>query len=132
MFPTLIPAILSLVSTAVSRIWPDKTEEEKLKLQAQLQELLVQSDLAKQQLVVDAAEAGNPNSLPWRSFVGMSCAFAFTWAYVIQPILVFVGAAVGHQISVPRIDFADMMPVLMAMLGMGGWHMYDKYAGRNS
>lgn len=122
---------IDLITSIISRVWPDKSEEEKAKLALALAEDNNLTALLSKQLDVDDTEASSPNLFVagWRPFVGWICACSFAWQFVILPILLFIGNAVGHPIPVPAFDFNSMTTVLMGMLGMGGLRTYEKLKG---
>jgi hypothetical protein len=123
-----ISAGISLITSIISRVWPDKTEQEKEQLAAAMQADANFTALLTGQLAVNAAEAANESVFiaGWRPAVGWVCASAFAWQFVALPILLFVGSALGHQIILPVFDFGTMSSVLMGMLGLGAMRSFDK------
>lgn len=126
-----ITAGIDLITSIVSRVWPDKTDQEKAQLAAALQADNNLTQLLSKQADIDAAEAGSSNLFVsgWRPFVGWVCASAFAWQFVCVPILLFIGSAVGHPIDMPKFDMSTMTTVLMGMLGLGGMRTLEKYHG---
>lgn len=125
-------------SGIINKIFPDKTQADAAKaalaqaqLNGQLQEELAIWDNAKQQAVVNAAEAANTNVFVsgWRPAVGWTCSAAFGWSFVGQPIGQFIMAAVGHPVTLPALDISEMMPVLLGLLGLGAMRTYEKVQG---
>src|ERR1051326_1428854 len=116
-----ITAGIDLITSIVSRVWPDKTEAEKARLALALQQDENLTKLLVGQMQVNANEASSDNLFVagWRPCVGWVCALAFTWQFVILPILLFIGSALGHPVPVPNFDFTTMLTVLMGMLGLG-------------
>lgn len=130
--------IFTFASSVIDKIFPDKTQADAAKaalVQAQLQGQLAEAqaawDNAKQQAVVDAAEAANTSTFVagWRPFIGWVCGTAFAWVYVGQPIGVFLAALAGKALTLPALDLNSMMPVLLGMLGLGAMRSYDKAQG---
>lgn len=134
-----ITSIISLVTAAVSRIWPDKTEAGKIQaeliqqqLSAELQIDLANLDLNKQQIQVDKEEANNPNRkwISWREMIGYACAFAVIWTYLLQPVLLFLLLTFNHPITnLPQLDMGQLMFLLCSMLGIGGMKSFEKVKG---
>lgn len=125
-------------SKVIDKIFPDKTQADAAKaalaqaqLQGQLQDAAAAWDNAKQQAVVDAAEATNTSTFVsgWRPFVGWVCGSAFAWTYLGQPVGLFLAACVGKTLTLPALDISSMMPVLLGMLGLGALRSYDKQQG---
>lgn len=138
---TGIGAVADLAKNIIGHFWPDKTEQEKAQLQLTLQELVENSALLKGQMDVNAAEAnaaaGKLGSVGaffvagWRPAVGWSCASAFAWSYVLEPMIVAVAGMFGQHIGLPHLDLSGMMPVLLGMLGLGGMRTVEKVKGLN-
>ncbi len=132
-----ISAGIELVSSIISRVWPDASEENKAKLVLALQQDENFTKLMSSQIAVNATEAANPNMFVsgWRPFIGWICGLAMAWVYMIEPIIVFIGAATGHPVTnLPTLNSTDMITVLLGLLGMGGLRTFEKVQGvaRNS
>lgn len=123
-----ITAGIDLITSVIGRLWPDKSEDEKAQLALALAENEGIVKLMSGQLNVDAAEASNESLFVsgWRPCVGWVCALAFSWQFILLPILLFIGEATGHHIPVPQFDFSTMSTVLMGMLGLGSLRTYEK------
>ena len=66
----------------------------------------------------------------WRPLIGMSCAIAILWEFVIKQFLVFVLAVFSIQtMPLPSLDMGVLMPLVMAMLGFGGLRSFEKIRG---
>ena len=129
-----ITAALSLGSTLIDRLVPDKTQAAAAK--ASLVEMQVKGELDQitGQLTVDQAEAGSKSTFVagWRPFVGWACGFAFAYVYILQPFMQFtlVACKVNFDINkLPVIDIVNMLPVLLGMLGLGVMRSVDKANG---
>ncbi len=128
----LADSIVTLVNSIVTRIWPDKTEQQKNELAVQLQEAIMQSDLAKSQMEINKVEAGSASIFVsgWRPFIGWVCGTAFAWTFVGEPILVFLLVSSGHPIPhMPQLDSSQLMTVLFGLLGLGGMRTYERVKG---
>lgn len=119
-----ISAGLDLANTVVKTIWPDKSEQERAQLAAAVQLVQGQIDINK----VEAASA-SPFVAGWRPFIGWTCGAAFSYKFVLAPVAALVLTAVGHPITLPVLEFGEMMPVLFAMLGLGAYRSYEKVKG---
>ena len=114
--------VADLAKTAINKIWPDKSEQEREQLQAAL--LVVQG-----QLQVNAAEAGSSSVFVagWRPFIGWVCGAACAWNWIGLPIVkAFLPLAAGISLTVAPADLSEMLPVLMGMLGLGGLRTFEK------
>ena len=129
MIPLIAEGIISVVTNVISRLLPETPQDKLAELQVALNKELADNELLKGQLDIDQAEAGSSSLFVagWRPMVGWVCASAFAWAYLVEPVIVFVGASIGHPVSnLPTLNTADMMTVLFGLLGMGGLRTYEK------
>lgn len=124
----IFDGIAGLANTIISRIWPDKTEQEKEAFALEFQRELAESESIKGQLAINQAEAANPNLFVagWRPAVGWICAASFCWQFVVLPILLFIANCTGHVIPVPVFDTTTMIGMLAGMLGFGTLRTIEK------
>lgn len=129
-----LTAAISLGSTLIDRLIPDKSAAAAAKSQLIEMQTKGELDQIAGQLTVDQAEAASKSTFVagWRPFVGWACGAAFCYVYIFQPMVQFalVAFKVNFDISkMPALDIADMMPVLLGMLGLGAMRSYDKANG---
>jgi hypothetical protein len=119
---------IDLITSIISRVWPDKTEQEKAELQVALQEDTNLTAILTHQADIDANEAQSDNLFisGWRPSIGWVCSLSFAWQFVIQPILLFIASATNHPITLPTFDLSTMSTVLFGMLGLSGMRTYEK------
>ena len=108
------------------------SEDERMAAKLKVLELEKSGELA--QIAVNAQEAQHDSIFVagWRPFIGWVCGLAFTWAFLLYPILSFLVVAFGLPADltlVPELDLASMMPVLMGMLGLGAMRSWEKREG---
>ncbi len=119
-----VTAGIDLVTAAVTRIWPDKSEAERQKFAAAI--MAVQG-----QLDVNKAEAANPSMLTsgWRPAIGWVCAAALACQYIGRPMLQWGGIVLGHPLpELPGID-DNLWELMLGMLGLGGLRTFEKVKG---
>ena len=130
MIQALLPSILPTVTNVIGRFLPEDKEKRaaaEREIEKQLATHLAQIDIA--QFEINKQEAAHRNIFVagWRPFIGWSCGFAMCYAYIIQPITVFILAQTGNLVDLPTLDLSEMMPVLLGMLGLGGLRSFEKY-----
>lgn len=137
MLPALIPFIGPVLDKLVGLI-PNQQAREKARLDAELElakldqktlETLLAVDSKQIEVNIEEAKSSNLFVSGWRPSLGWVCASAFTWTYVLQPIVVFTLQATGHPVDLPKIEFGEMSAILMGMLGLGGMRTFEKMKG---
>lgn len=121
---TGLGSVAGLVNTAINKIWPDKSEEEKQQLAAAV--MVVQG-----QLDINKVEAANPSVFVsgWRPFIGWVCGTACAWNWIGLPIAKVILVTSGHPLDLAPANLTEMMPVLLGMLGLGGLRTLEKING---
>lgn len=119
-----LTAGLELAKSVVQTIYPDKTETEKAQLAAAL-------SLVQGQIDINRTEAASPNVFTsgWRPFIGWVCGSACAWNWIGLPIAKFACAYVDHPLAIGPANLAEMWPLLMGMLGLGGLRTFEKVKG---
>lgn len=116
------------------RLIPDKTERAKAAEQFELQVLGALTGLVAGQLEVNKQEAKHSSVFVagWRPFIGWVCGFGVAMHYIILPLVVWVAFLFEYDIgSAPKLDTADLIGLLLGMLGLGGMRSYEKRLGVN-
>lgn len=133
-----ISAVLDIGGKLIDRLWPDATQRdaarlELLKMQqtGELAQLAAETELAKGQIEVNQAEAGSSSLFVagWRPWIGWVCGVAFSYHFVVQPLLAFIMAATGHPVTLPTFNMDALYTVLLGMLGLGGMRTVEKIRG---
>lgn len=114
------------------------SEEEKLAAKTKLKE--IEAELSKKQMDINLADAkskapgiGGIMQRSWRPLIGMSCALAIMWEYVLKQFIMFILAAFSIQHDpLPALDMAVLMPLVLSLLGMAGIRSFDKLKKTNS
>ena len=108
------------------------SEEEKLAAKTKLKE--IEAELSKKQMDINLADAkstatgfGGIMQRSWRPLIGMSCALAIAWEFVIKQFLVFILAAFSIEHNpLPELDMSTLFPLVTALLGMAGLRSFEK------
>jgi hypothetical protein len=133
---TGIGSIADFAGKVIDKIFPDKDAAEKAKLElfkmqqeGELKELETEYQLKLQQLVINAEEAKNGSIFVsgWRPFVGWVCGVALVYNYIVMPFIVWiVRNFYPESPPMPALDMAELMTLLIGMLGLGYMRSRDK------
>ncbi len=133
-----ISSIAALVTSVVSRIWPDKTEAEKQAFTLQItrelndsQVILKQLDIDSKQIETNTEQAKNPNlfvSGP-RPYIMWGLGTVLILYFTLTTAVSFAIALQYPVIAMPPID-PMMRDVILGLLGLGYLtRSYDKRNG---
>jgi len=124
----LLQSLINPIAGLLDKFIEDKDQKNALAHQiATLSERHAQ-ELAKAQLAVNKVEAAS-NSIfvsGWRPAVGWVCVFGMAGNFILIPMTNFVLALFDSTVTIPLIDTATMMPVLLGMLGLGAMRSTEK------
>ena len=117
---------------------PQKAKEAKLELlkmqqSGEFKRIDAYTTLVQAQTDINAKEAASGNLFVAgaRPFLLWVCGAAFAWQFVLEPIASWSAAALGHPVQLPSLDMSQMMPVLLGLLGLGGYRTVEKIKGVN-
>jgi len=66
----------------------------------------------------------------WRPLIGMSCALAIFWEYVLKQFLMFIIATFNLETApLPELDVGTLMPLVLSLLGMSSIRSFEKFKG---
>lgn len=131
----MLQALIPLLASLSDKVFPDPAAAAEAKLRVmemaqrgELAQLDAEVRLAASQLDVNKAEAmaGDPFTTRWRPFVGWVCGFGCAWNWIGLPIAKFVMEAAGNPVQLGPADLSEMMPLLLGMLGLGGYRTIEK------
>ena len=129
---SIISSLIGPVSGILDKFVEDKDQKAVL-----AHEIATMSDKYAQQallaqLEINKAEAASGSLFKggWRPAGGWTCAIAFGYHFVLQPLLVFVLTASGVDLpDLPEFDMGTLLTVLGGMLGIGGLRTVEKAKG---
>lgn len=133
-----IAALLPVLGNLMDRVFPDKAAADAAKLRVmemaqagELAQLDADVKLATGQQEINKIEAASTSLFVsgWRPFVGWTCGLAFFFKFVGGPMLFMVAQAFGRMIILPAVDYSELWPILLGMLGLGAYRTYEKVAG---
>jgi hypothetical protein len=127
----MIDKLIGPVTGLLDKFIEDKDQKAKLAHEVATMAQRHAQELAKGQLEVNKAEAQHKSLFVsgWRPAVGWCCVFGMMGNFMVIPFTNFVLALLKIDVTVPLIDTATMMPVLMGMLGLGAMRTYEKRTG---
>lgn len=135
---TGIGSVLDFGSKLIDRIWPDPAQRDAAKLElfkaqqaGEFKEMDQAFEIAKAQIGVNQAEAGNSSLFVsgWRPFIGWVCGAALTYQYVARPLVMWGILSAGYTVpEMPGLD-DNLWQLLLGMLGLGGLRTFEKVKG---
>jgi hypothetical protein len=127
---TGIGSIADLATSVIDKIFPDKTKAaealaalKQAQLAGDLKSIDDQFQIQLAQIQANAAEATKPG-LSFRDGAGWVCVIAFAISALKSPIEWGCSLA-GHPVTLPSVDTSTSTTMLMALLGIGGMHVYE-------
>lgn len=138
---TALTAILGIGEKVIEKFFPDpqqaaavRVELIRLQQAGEFKALEADLELARGQIGVNAEEAKSENMFKsgWRPFIGWTCGLAFSFNFLILPTIQIIAALNGVPITLTPLDLTEMMPVLLGMLGLGGFRTYEKLKGKQN
>ena len=111
------------------------SEEEKLQLKNRFAE--IQAKLKSKQMEINLADAQSTAGglsgfmqRSWRPLIGMSCAIAIFWEFVLSKFILFICGLFHYEvINIPELDMGTLMPLVASLLGMGALRTFEKTKG---
>ena len=111
------------------------SEEEKQQLKNRFEE--IQAKLKSKQMDINLADAKSTAGglsgfmqRSWRPLIGMSCAIAIFWEFVLSKFILFICGLFHYEVlNIPQLDMGTLMPLVMALLGMGALRTFEKTKG---
>lgn len=108
------------------------SEEEKGKIKIRLQEL--ENEINSKQMDINLADAQSTATdisgilqRSWRPLIGFSAAISIFWEFVLKNFIVFFLAVFEIEtLPLPSMDMEQLMPLVMALLGMAGLRTFEK------
>lgn len=131
----MLGPIIAAATQIIPQIFQNKADQKKA--EAAMQQFLVSADLQKltlqmqpyiEQIKVNAIEAQSESLFKsgWRPFIGWTCGIAFAYQFLLQPFLFSLFSLFGIVLGVVQLDMAQLMTVLLGILGLGAYRSYDK------
>ena len=125
---TMLQALIGPVTGLLDKFIEDKDAKNALAHEISTMADRHAQELAKGQLEVNKIEASSSSIFVsgWRPAVGWVCVLGMAGNFIVIPISNFILALVDSAVTIPLIDTATMMPLLMGMLGLGAMRSAEK------
>jgi len=132
------PTVLAMLPGLLDKLLPDKGAADAAKLEllrmaqaGELAALQAETALAQGQAATNQIEAASGRLFVagWRPFVGWICGAALGFKYIAGPALLMAASAAGVAVTLPDLDAAELMPLLLGLLGLGGLRTIEKVKG---
>lgn len=76
------------------------------------------------------AQSGSIFKGGWRPAIGWVCVCGLSYTFIIKPILPWLVALFGVAVvPMPTLEIKELMALVMALLGFGGFRMVEKIKG---
>jgi hypothetical protein len=135
---TGLGAIFNMGSKIIDKIWPDKAEAERAKIElfkmtqaGEFKEIEAELERARLQVGVNTAEAESGSNFRggWRPFIGWVCGLGLCYAVLLRPLVTGAIQATVPDMQgfvMPAVETDALMALLFGMLGLGGYRTYEK------
>lgn len=127
----MITQLIGPITGLLDQFIEDKDQKAKLAHELATMSQEHANSIALAQIEVNKIEAkGNWMQRSWRPLIGLTCAVAFMWHFVLHPITLFMVAVFGVDIpNLPEFDMTSLLTVLGGLLGLGSLRTYEKAKG---
>lgn len=124
----LVTAGFEVLGKVIDRVWVDPSQAAAAKLRLVELQQTGELQVILGQLNVNAVEAANQSIwvAGWRPAVGWICAAGLAYKFLVAPFVILVMSVIGHPITLPVLDFNEMLTLLIGMLGIGGLRTLEK------
>jgi len=127
---SVFTGIGGLLKDIRSAITGKLSPEQQLEIETKLLNIQEQAQAVQNQ--INLAEAQNPRLFVsgWRPFVGWVCGAGLAYTYVLLPFMQWLVTAFGVTLPpLPAVNTGELVPLLMALLGLGGLRTVEKVQG---
>lgn len=133
----ILSDLIKPVTDVISEVVVDK--DKKRELDVQLAEIIDRADERYHtelmgQIEVNKVEAAHPSVFVagWRPFIGWTGGVGLGYSFVLAPFIEFVSRLNGYEGPMPEPDVAQLMTLVLAMLGVGAMRSFDKKNGTDT
>lgn len=131
---SILGDLIKPIKDVVSEVVVDKDRRNEINLK--LQELVDKSDERYHeqlmgQIAVNTEEAKHASIFVagWRPFIGWVGGVGLAYSFVLAPFIEFIARVFGYAGVMPEPDAAQLLTLVLSMLGVGAMRSYDKSKG---
>ncbi|MGZ4837638.1 MAG: 3TM-type holin [Terriglobales bacterium] len=133
----IVGGALSVVGKVLDNLYPDPAQRAAAQLElAKLQdgkearELNALLQVQMGQINVNNTEAGSESTFKscWRPFLGWMCGVSLAYAWLAQPLLVWLSQNAGWHVP-PTLSVAEQMTIVGQMMGLASARTVEKLNG---
>ena len=131
MIPALAAVLGPAIGTLIDRLIPDKAEAERAKAEMERTLIDAANQVNLEQIRTNQMEAQHRSLwvAGWRPAIGWACSVGFAWAFIGQPVAVWISAIAAPGMTLPALDTAPLLEMTFAMLGLAGMRSWEKSRG---
>lgn len=131
----ILGPVMETFNRVIDKLVPDVAGAAKIKLEMAQELQRMDFQAMTQQIAVNLEEAKHDSVFVagWRPFIGWVCGVALGWQFVGLKIALFFIALYKLDVGpLPQFDYAELTPILLGMLGLGGMRTYEKIKGETT
>ena len=125
---SILNSLIGPVTGLLDKFIEDKDKKNQIAYELSTMAEKHAQELAKGQIEVNKAEAAHKSLFVagWRPAIGWVCVLGMAGKFITIPITNMILELMGSGVTVPLIPTAEMMPILMGMLGLGAMRTVEK------
>ena len=124
----IVEAVAGVVDNVLDKFVEDK--DLKTKLNHELKKKVQDANLVQIQANIEQAKHGSIFVAGARPAIMWVCCFGLAWQFVLQPVAVWVINVTDYEIVLPLIPTEGLLPLTLALLGLGGMRTAEKFKGK--
>ena len=125
---SILNSLIGPVTGLLDKFIEDKDKKNQIAYELSTMAEKHAQELAKGQIEVNKTEAAHKSLFVagWRPAIGWVCVLGMAGNFITIPITNMILELMGSSVTVPLIPTAEMMPILMGMLGLGAMRTVEK------
>ena len=124
----IVETVAGVVDNVLDKFIEDK--DLKTTLNHELKKSVQDANLAQIQVNMEQAKHASIFVAGARPAIMWVCCFGLAWQFVLQPVAVWVIYVTDYEIGLPLIPTEGLLPLTLALLGLGGMRTAEKFQGK--